>query len=403
MSVLEPPGEKEIVKGGTLHSIRPVPPIEGLSTAITIEEPTPDTEKKPKRPSNPAKNIALIIVALLLGLTAWYAASDRMAPYSSKGAVAAYTTQLGPQVAGKVATVSVKDNQVVRRGDPLFELDLRPFELAVQTASANLDQTIQANAASVAALAASEARVIQASSALQNTLANVNRTRSLSTKGLAADSVLSEAEASLVAAQTALQAAEAELASARLKAGIGAASPQTEVARLQLEQAEMNLQFAQVTAPADGVITNLRLAPGQYIATGAAALTFIATDELWITVDMRENQLALVKAGLTAGITLDGQPGRVIEGRVQSVAWGIDTGRTTANGLVQNQASTRWFEPARTIPVHIELAGEDVVWPENTRVGSKASVVIYTSGSNNPISWIASGLHHVQSILSFLY
>jgi multidrug resistance efflux pump len=371
----------------------------GVSAAMSLSQDA----KAGKAPRNPAKKMALVIVALLLGLVAWYAASDRMAPYSSKGAVAAYTTQLGPQVAGKVVSVSVSDNQAVKAGTVLFQLDPRPFELAAETARANLEQARQSNAAAAAALASSEARVTQARAALENTLASVNRTRSLATRGLAAESAVNDAEAGLVAAQTALQVAEADLVSARLKVGNERSNPQIEVARLQLEQAELNLQFTSVTAPSDGVITNLRLAPGQYIATGAPALTFISTGELWISVDMRENQLALVRAGLPAEITLDGQPGRVFEGRVQSVAWGIDTGRTTANGLLQNQASTRWFEPARTIPVRIELARADDVWPENTRVGSKASVVIHTAGSNNPVSWIASGLLHIQSILSFLY
>ena len=359
---------------------------------------------EPKKPAkNPAKKIAIIVALLLVGLVAWSVASDRLAPSSAKGAVAAYTTQIAPQVAGRVVSVSVQDNQVVHAGDPLFQLDPRPFELAVETAKANLAQVALTNEASAAALVASQARVAQAKAVFENTQQNVDRTRALAERGLAADSVVGNADASLVSAQTTLDAAQADYESARLKLGSGGTNPQLDLAQLQLEQAQMNLQFASVTAPGEGVITNLRLAPGQYTAVGAPALTFIATDALWIMTDMRENQLALVEPGMLAAIALDGQPGKVFQGRVQSIAWGIDTGRTTANGLLQNQASTRWFEPARTIPVHIQLTGDQKDWPANTRVGSKASVLIYVAGPDNPVSRIATGLQYIQSMMSFLY
>jgi len=118
-------------------------------------------------------------------------------------------------------------------------------------------------------------------------------------------------------------------------------------------------------------------------------------------VDMRENQLANVQPGAEASILFDGQPGKIFKGRVQGIAWGIDPGRTSANGLPQNQSSTRWFEPARTMPVHIELVDGD--WPANVRVGSKVNVVVYAGGQSNPFAWIAGGLQHVHSYLSFLY
>jgi len=85
---------------------------------------------------------------------------------------------------------------------------------------------------------------------------------------------------------------------------------------------------------------------------------------------------------------------------VQGIASGIDPGRTSANGLPQNQASTRWFEPARTMPVHVQLL-ED--WPANVRVGSKVDVLVYAGGTSNPIAWLATGLQHMRSYLSFLY
>lgn len=119
-------------------------------------------------------------------------------------------------------------------------------------------------------------------------------------------------------------------------------------------------------------------------------------------LDPRETQLANVEVGDSSSLPSDCQPGRLYSGRVQGVAWGIDPGRTAANGLPQNQPSARWFEPARTIPVHIEI-DDDQDWPRNVRVGSKVSVVVYAAGQDNPVAWIAGGLHRAQSFLSYLY
>ena len=87
---------------------------------------------------------------------------------------------------------------------------------------------------------------------------------------------------------------------------------------------------------------------------------------------------------------------------MRGIAWGIDPGRTVANGLPQNQAMARWFEPARTIPVHIELA-EGTEWPDNVRVGSMAGALVYAEGRDTPVAGFARVLQAISSYLSYLY
>lgn len=368
----------------------------------TAPAPAAEADTAPKRKRPPAKAIARILVVFLLLLLGWYVATDRLAPSTSSGAVTAFTTQVSPRVAGVVTEVLVADNQEVKAGDTLFILDPRPFDLAVLQAEASLAQANQGVDASTAALSSSQARVTQAEASLENTRASVARTQSLVERGVAAQAMADKANAELKSAAASLDAARADLSAALLKAGgKGVSNPQIQLAQVQLEQAELNRTFATVTAPADGVITNLRLAVGQYISAGSPSLTFIGSERPWIMVDMRENQLANVRPGAEASVLFDGQPGKIFAGRVQGIAWGIDPGRTSANGLPQNQASTRWFEPARTMPVHVELVDGD--WPSNVRVGSKVNVVVYAGGQSNPIAWIAGGLQHIHSYLSFLY
>ena len=174
-------------------------------------------------------------------------------------------------------------------------------------------------------------------------------------------------------------------------------NPEVRVAQLQLERAQLDKRFATLTAPTRGVVTNLRLAVGQYVAPGTPAMTFIDARGAWITADLRENQLGNVQIGDAVGITFDAAPGTVFKGRVQSIAWGIDVGRSSPGGLLQNLPEGQWFEPARRIPVHIELDGSLEDWPRAVRIGGKAGVVIYAEGRSNPVAWLASGLMQVRA------
>jgi multidrug resistance efflux pump len=151
------------------------------------------------------------------------------------------------------------------------------------------------------------------------------------------------------------------------------------------------------------VVTNVTLSEGQFIAAGNPALTFIDAQAAWITVDLRENQLQDVDAGDPAHLLFDAEPGEIFEGRVQSVAWGINPGRTVQDGLVVNQPANRWFEPARRIPVRIELEGGMDDWPRQVRVGGKVHAVIFADGTENPVAWIARGLQLLRSWTSYLH
>ncbi len=356
-----------------------------------------------KKRKGGAGKIGLTIIALLLSTIAWHVAADQLAPTSSTGSVTAVTALVAPRVAGQVLEVLVADNQSVRAGDPLFALDPAPFDLAVRQAEANLESVNQTVGASVISLASTEAKVNQARAALESTRVTTERTKGLFDRGLTSQAQLDAANAQLVSAASAVAAAEADLGSATLRAG-GTAStnPQVETAQVQLEQARLNRSFATIAAPADGVVTNLKLAPGQFVNAGTPALTFIESNSLWVIVDMRENQLANVEVGDEANLVFDGVPGKSFEARVRSVAWGIDPGRTAANGLPQNQAMSRWFEPARTIPVHIELL-DPHIWPANVRVGSKVSALVFSEGRDNFVAAASAMMQKFSSYLSFLY
>lgn len=358
---------------------------------------------KEKRARSAAGRVGFLVLVLFVGSLAWHVASDLVAPSTSSGAVSASTTQIAPRAAGQVAEIFVIDNQEVERGQPLFALDPAPFELAVRQAEAAYQQALVGLNASTVNLTAARAQVDQAEANLENARTAAERTRSLFERGTATQAQLEAAELQLSSSQSSLESAQASLESAQLQLGDdNQPNPQVEAARIQLEQAKLNLDFATVVAPADGVITNLQLSVGQFVNAGAPAMTFIDSEQPWVVVDLRENQLANVEVGDPVSLIFDAVPGRTFTGQVRGIAWGIDPGRMAANGLPQNQPSTRWFEPARTIPVQIELA-QDEAWPRNVRAGSKTGALIFATDPSNPVALVSRGLQIIQTYLSYLY
>lgn len=358
----------------------------------------------PAQPISSTKRVALGVLVLLCLLMAWQVASDRWIPYTARGAVAGYIAQLTPRVAGQVVDVAVQDGVLVEAGQPLAQLDPTSFDLAVRQAEAGLSRALQSNRASATGIVAAQAGVTAAQSQRENVQANTARTLQLVGRGFLSDVKADDARASQRTADSQLQKAQAELERALITTGgRGDVNPEVRAAQLQLEQAQLNRRFATLTAPTRGVVTNLRMAIGQYVAPGTPAMTFIDARGAWITIDLRENQLGNVRIGDLVGVVFDAAPGQVFDGKVQSIAWGIDVGRASSGGLLQNLPEGQWFEPARRIPVHVELDGGLDNWPRAARIGGKASAVVYANGQGGVLAWFAGAMLQVRAWMSYLY
>ena len=352
---------------------------------------------------NPAKPFALIILIVTALIAGWYAASDRHAPSSSRAIVSANVVQIAARVPGRVTEIFVRDNEIVPSGSVLFQIDERPFVLAVERARVQLEQATQSLDASSAQLLATYAQVAQARAALENVRSANARAEILAERGVIADARLETSRTQLANAEANLEAAEAQSESAERSLGVmGSENPLVKAAQLALEQAEFDLLSTKVIAPRRGVVTNLRLAAGQFVGAGQPALTFIEDEGVWITADLRENQLVKVDAGDRVTMVFDAAPGQVFDGTVESLGWGISPGRSEAGGLPVNAPSTQWFEPARRMPVRIELDGGMDAWPRKARVGGNVSVVVHATG-DGVVSTLASGLQRIQSWLTALY
>jgi multidrug resistance efflux pump len=358
-----------------------------------------------KLPPNPMRKIVVAAIAVLIVLFTYHVLSDRYTPYTSQARVETFLTQIAPEVAGDVLAVGVKDNITVRKGQFLFRVDPEPYALAVRSAEANLAVALQGADVSVADVAAARAQLrkhsvdLNASRKLGKIVTDLVDKRALAeTNAIRALAEVGKTEADLSRAQADLRKAEANLGAP----GIG--NPKVKQAIAALEQARLNLRMTTVVAPADGVVTNLRLALGQYVGPGQPLLSFLETGPRWISADMRENQLGNVEPGQDVRVVLDVKPGKLFRGKVQSIGWGVSQGDEAPTGQLSAQpAAQGWLRDPQRFPVRILVLPDDAkdAGIDVGRSGAQASVIIFTDDGSlmNPIGrlWI-----RVVALLSYL-
>lgn len=349
-----------------------------------------------KPPSSPMRKIVLLALLLLLILFAYHVLSDRYTPYTSQARVETFLTQVAPEVAGDVVEVGVKDNGAVRKGQLLFRIDPEPYQVAVRSAEANLSVALQAADVSLADIASAQAQLrkqrvdLSANRELGGIVTGLVDKKALAeTQGIRARAEIAKTEADVSRAQADLRKAEANLGAP------GMNNPKVRQAAAALDQARLDLRNTVVRAPSNGIVTNLRLAAGQYVAPGQPLLSFLESGPRWISADLRENQLGNVKPGQDVMIALDLKPGKLFRGRVSSIGWGISQGDEAPTGQLPSVAPDQgWVRDPQRFPVRIlvlpdedKKAGIDV-----GRSGAQANVIIFTDNNNimNPIGrlWI---------------
>jgi multidrug resistance efflux pump len=333
---------------------------------------------------DPVRRWTLIILGLIVVLFLYSIIADRMTPYTSQATVQAFVVRMAPEVAGRVIEVNVIDNQRVKAGDVLFGIDPQPFTIALQEADARLAGVGQSIGASTAAVSSAQERLVTAQAKRDNTREQVARIFQLVEKGVYAKARADQATAQIQAAEAGVREAEAELERAKQELGPqGNDNPQFREALAAVEKAKLDLLHTTVSAPSDGVITNLQLTEGEFVAVGQAALTFIDTNDAWINANFRENSLENVKAGDRVELVLDTLPGRVFSAKVESVGWGVSQGSIDPEtGLPKINQPTGLVRNPQRFAVKIEPTREDYV-PGSVRYGSQANVIVYAT--NNAI------------------
>ncbi len=325
-----------------------------------------------------ARTLVLGVLLIIAILIAYYVLADRYTPFTTDGYVQAYVIQVAPRIEGQVVRVHVLENQPVRKGDLLFEIDPRPFEHRVALLEAKLVEAVQQVAQLESELTASQAEdarivaqeayaraVHQQETEIFQQLATTERRYLDALRGYEA------AKADRQRSQAITRKAKQALA-----ARIGGEHAILAEIRAQLADANLNLTWTQVYAPASGYVTNVQLREGSYVHIGTPVLTCIDGERWWVVANYRENSLEYLQPGQRVQLSFNTYPGRIFPGSVNVVGWGVYQGQAAPSGnLPAVNEPQNWFRLAQRFPVWITAQ-----MPEGfpLRIGATASVAVYT-------------------------
>ena len=274
---------------------------------------------------------------------------------------------ISPKVPGYVIALNIDDNQLVKEGDVLLEIDPKDYAIRVEKAKAALQAATAAASASVQSfettsisapsnLDAARAEVDAAQANWVKADADLKRMQRLSNQARSQQE-LDQAVAAEKSAKSSLEDSQAKLRTAETApktiANAEASKDQLEAevkqAQADLDQAEKDLNDTKIIAPMEGRITRRGVEKGDYVQAGQSLGSLVSTD-MWVTANFKETQLEHMKPGQKADIRIDAYPGLKLEAKVDSIQSGTG-GRFTA--FPPENATGNFVKIVQRVPVKI--------------------------------------------------
>ncbi len=344
------------------------------------------TKPRKWRQAVPQILAAAILLAAVAGILSFLRNRENE-PYSDDATIDADVVHIAPQVAGRIVNLPVTENQLVKAGDVLFELDPEPYRLHVELAAAELkaaeaflDTQKRTVATETANATIARDQVVQARTSLQLASNTVTRLEPLAGKGYVSAQQFDDARTSKKKAETAYSQAVEQATATRVAVGnTDSAAANVEGRRAALALAERDLRNTVVRAPHDGRITGLNVKTGEYVVLAQTLFTLVVTDEWFAVANFRETELPRIaeESCATAFSLIDRRV--PIEGRVESIGWGVaDQERINIpRGLPYVAKSVNWVRVEQRFPVRVRLIDPP---PELMRAGASALVRIRPKG-----------------------
>jgi multidrug resistance efflux pump len=360
----------------------------------------------PKPSSHSFRRTLGILISLASFISAAYLAwlVDRNIsknPRTEDAQVRANVIGVAPQVGGSITAIHVKDNQLVHKGDLLFEIDSRPYAAEAEKAKAQLALTeleIQAykdqidaaeaqlkQSQAKAAYAVDYAKRVQA--LVGNLYVTVDKNQLAQTEAITATDKVSQDKAALERARN-------------LLGDQGQVNVRRVAAQAALRDSELKLSYCKVYATCDGYVTNLQITPGAYAAVGEQIFSLVDKKIWYVLANFRETDLKRMRPGMSADVYLMAESGKKLRGIVQGVPKAIVSLNTPSNnapggeGILSRVAPTIDFILlAQRYPVRIVL---DEPEGHSFRMGGTASVIVHTFSNIEEGMQVIQRLQQVQ-------
>jgi membrane fusion protein, multidrug efflux system len=311
--------------------------------------------------------IGLLVLAALVTAGVLYWLNARHYETTDDAFIDGYISQIASQVAGRVTRIAFEDNQQVKAGQPLIELDPRDYQVRLDQANAQRAQAAAQLDQARAQLGLQQANLDQAAANVRVTEADLQqaqndlaRFRAVDPKAITrqqldtSSSGVRSAQARLDANRQAVAGARAQIEAQR--ATVAAAVASVKQADVTVQNAELQLSYTHVLAPADGQVTRRTVELGNYVNPGQSLLAVVPS-RMWVTANFKETQLALMQPGQFVRVRVDACPDLDINARVDSFQAGSGS---AFSALPAENATGNYVKVVQRVPVRINFEEQDL-------------------------------------------
>jgi membrane fusion protein (multidrug efflux system) len=298
-------------------------------------------------------------------------------PITEDAYVKAHIVSIASRVSGPVLLMHVSDNEYVKEGQLLFELEPSSFETDTDEALANYRIALQKNAARKAMVESAKSYVQENTVVLARAKRTFERATTLAESELISESKFDLAAAEHARALASLRSAKADLLRAESELGVsGENNPIIKAAEARLQSAKLKLSFTKVHAPVSGWVTNLSLRTGEMVIAERAQFSIVDDATWWVEANFKEVDLKRMRPNQSASIRIDMYPDLRLSGKVSSLGAGSGA---VFSLLPPENATGNWVKITQRFPVTISLdrneEGKNFARP--LRVGSSAVVTVH--------------------------
>ncbi|MEI6032886.1 MAG: HlyD family secretion protein [Verrucomicrobiae bacterium] len=302
-----------------------------------------------------------LLLALVFGVRFYLQSRGRQS--TDDAFIEAHVMQVSSKISEKVVRVLVDDNQVVKGGDVLVELDPRDAQALLSQAKANLDSSEAKLAEARARLGAEQAGLAQALADTSETKALADnagqellRSKSLRKSGAIAQREYDQMMAGDLSRKAALTSKQQRAIGAQAGisvavAAVASAAAWVEQSRALLDTARLRMDNTRICAPGDGRIARKNVEPGNFVQPGNALMALVAP-EVWVIANFKETQLDRLRPGQAVEVRVDSYPSLLLKGKVESIQAGTGSRFSL---LPPENATGNYVKVVQRVPVKIEL------------------------------------------------
>lgn len=327
----------------------PAPPSDPASGA------QPDARKTGLTPQRKAALLVLTLCILGIWLGLRWLIDARTNITTDNAFIESNIHPVSARVSGTVTTIHVKDNQPVKKGDLLVELDPTDYRVAAEKAEAAVGVALNETSGDSSQVAAARAAVQSAKARQEQSSLDLRRGEALYSREVIPKEQLDRLQTNQRVASAQLLEAEQQLKKAEAIAGItNGPSGKARVREKQAELAESRLKigYTRIIAPVDGYVTRKGIETGATIQPGQALMAVVSPHGSWVTANYKESQLTHIRPGQKVSFKVDAYPGKTFNGTVESIMAGTGAAFSL---LPPENASGNYVKVVQRIPVKIMI------------------------------------------------